>query len=74
MKIDLHCHTKKTKSGDPDTRNVTSELFCQKIMDAVIKIAAITNHNHFDFISSGVSRSFTVSFTYKISDKKKQSI
>lgn len=48
MKIDLHCHTKKTKSGDPDTRSVTSELFCEKIMDADIKIAAITNHNHFD--------------------------
>lgn len=48
MKIDLHCHTKKIKKGDAETRNVSVELFKQKIEDADIKIIAITNHNHFD--------------------------
>lgn len=48
MKIDLHCHTKKTKSGDPDTRNVTKELFKETLLTNDIKICAITNHNHFD--------------------------
>lgn len=48
MKIDLHCHTKKIKKGDPETRNVTKELFVQKITQADVRIAAITNHNHFD--------------------------
>lgn len=48
MKIDLHCHTKKTKSGDPETRNVTKDVFLQKLSDASVSIAAITNHNHFD--------------------------
>lgn len=48
MKIDLHCHTKKIKKGDPTTRNVTAELFKEKITRADIRIAAITNHNHFD--------------------------
>jgi hypothetical protein len=49
MKIDLHCHTQKIKSGDSLTRNVTPELFAQKIADADVKIVAITNHNNFDF-------------------------
>ncbi len=48
MKIDLHCHTKKIKSGDAKTRNVTKKLFTEKIMQAGVKIVAITNHNHFD--------------------------
>ncbi|GMA58083.1 hypothetical protein C7445_1278 [Alicyclobacillus sacchari] len=49
MKIDLHCHTKKAKSGDADTRNVNKEVFAQKIMNADVKIVAITNHNLFDY-------------------------
>lgn len=49
MKIDLHCHTKKIKNGDPDTRNVSIEVFAEKIRNADIKILAITNHNTFDF-------------------------
>lgn len=49
MKIDLHCHTKQTKSGDSKGRNVTPELFRQKVMDADVKIVAITNHNAFDY-------------------------
>lgn len=48
MRIDLHCHTKKVKSGDNAGRNVSTEMFAQKIMNANVKIAAITNHNHFD--------------------------
>ena len=48
MKIDLHCHTKKTKEGDPITRNVDRNTFTQKIINADVHIVAITNHNHFD--------------------------
>lgn len=48
MKIDLHCHTLKCKSGDGEGRNVTPELFKEKIEAADIKIVAVTNHNHFD--------------------------
>lgn len=49
MKIDLHCHTKKVKTGDAYTRNVTKEKFYQKIVEAEVKIVAITNHNQFDY-------------------------
>lgn len=48
MKIDLHCHTKKIKTGESTTRNVTPQLFKEKIEDANVKIVAITNHNCFD--------------------------
>lgn len=48
MKVDLHCHTLKVKSGDAVTRNVSVDVFAQKIMDADVKIVAITNHNTFD--------------------------
>ena len=48
MRVDLHCHTKSTKKGDGDGRNVTKELFVQKVTDADVKIVAITNHNAFD--------------------------
>lgn len=48
MKLDLHCHTKKTKSGDAETRNVTKEFFKETLLSNDIKICAITNHNHFD--------------------------
>ncbi len=47
MKIDLHCHTKQIKSGDGPGRNVTPELFREKISNANVKIVAITNHNAF---------------------------
>lgn len=49
MLIDLHCHTKKIKSGDGKARNVSKELFRQKIEEADIKIVGITNHNAFCF-------------------------
>ena len=45
LKIDLHCHTKQIKKGDGAGRNVSVELFCKKIIDADVKIVAITNHN-----------------------------
>lgn len=48
MKIDLHCHTKKIKDGDPIEREISAEEFNQKIIDNDIKIVAITNHNYFD--------------------------
>lgn len=49
MRIDLHCHTKKIKSGDGKARNVTPALFKEKIELADVKIVAITNHNAFDY-------------------------
>ena len=49
MKIDLHCHTKQIKEGDGPGRNVSPEQFRQKIIDANVKIVAITNHNAFDY-------------------------
>ena len=48
MKIDLHCHTKKTKKGDGDTRNVDEKRFREAVLSAGVKIVAITNHNIFD--------------------------
>lgn len=48
MKIDLHCHTKKTKQGDANTRNVTADKFVSELEIAGVSIAAITNHNAFD--------------------------
>ena len=50
MRIDLHCHTKKVKTGDAYTRNVTKDTFFQKVIEAEIKIIAITNHNQFDYM------------------------
>jgi hypothetical protein len=49
MKIDLHCHTRKVKKGDPATREVTPEVFAEKIKNADVRIVAITNHNLFDY-------------------------
>lgn len=48
MKIDIHLHTKQYKSGDPATRNVTPEKFCDKILSTDVGIACVTNHNGFD--------------------------
>ena len=49
MRIDLHCHTKQIKKGDGSGRNVSAEVFRQKVIDADVKIIAITNHNVFDY-------------------------
>lgn len=48
MRIDLHCHTIKTKQGDAETRNVTAEKFVEILSKHEVQIAAITNHNKFD--------------------------
>lgn len=48
MKIDLHCHTRKIKEGDPDTREVSNDIFVESVLSAGVKIVAITNHNAFD--------------------------
>lgn len=48
MKIDIHVHTKKTKRGDSENRNVDAERFNQIIRETEVRILAITNHNHFD--------------------------
>lgn len=48
MKIDLHCHTLKTKQGDPKTRNVDKDKFICTLDKNDVSIVAITNHNYFD--------------------------
>lgn len=48
MKIDIHVHTKKVKSGDAETRNVSAKKFGEIIKNTDVKIIAVTNHNHFD--------------------------
>lgn len=49
MKIDIHTHTKRCKSGDAPTREVTPEQFVETILSTDVGIVAITNHNHFDY-------------------------
>ncbi|WP_298143346.1 hypothetical protein [Flavobacterium sp.] len=48
MKIDIHTHTRKVKSGDAPTRNIETDRFVEIINDTEVNILAITNHNHFD--------------------------
>lgn len=48
MKIDLHTHTKKCKSGDAPTRDIAPTDFCEIVMSTEVGIIAITNHNVFD--------------------------
>jgi hypothetical protein len=48
MKIDIHTHTRKVKSGDAQTRDIATEKFVDIIKNTDVKILAITNHNHFD--------------------------
>lgn len=48
MKIDIHCHTKKIRSGEPESQAVTKEVFLKSIQDAGVDIVAITNHDIFD--------------------------
>ena len=43
MKIDIHTHTKKVKSGDALTRNIETERFVEIINDTEVNILAITN-------------------------------
>jgi ABC-type cobalamin/Fe3+-siderophores transport system ATPase subunit len=48
MKIDIHTHTKRCKSGDAPTRQISPEDFCETILSTEVRIIAITNHNVFD--------------------------
>ena len=48
MKIDLHTHTKKCKSGDAPTREIAPSEFCEILTSTDVGIIAITNHNVFD--------------------------
>ena len=48
MKIDIHTHTKKSKSGDAPTREISPADFCDTILSTEVRIIAITNHNVFD--------------------------
>lgn len=48
MKIDIHTHTRKCKSGDAPTREISPEDFRETILSTDVRIVAITNHNVFD--------------------------
>jgi len=48
MKIDLHTHTRKCKTGDEPTREVSASEFCEAVLATNVGIVAITNHNVFD--------------------------
>jgi len=48
MKIDIHVHTKKTKQGDAETREIDANRFHEIVSSTEVKIIAITNHNVFD--------------------------
>lgn len=48
MRIDVHVHTKKIKSGDAETRNINKDRFSEILKSTDVRILAITNHNHFD--------------------------
>lgn len=48
MRIDLHCHTMATKTGDSDKRNVDYDTFISTLSGKV-DLVAITNHNYFDY-------------------------
>ena len=50
MKIDIHTHTKKCKSGDAPTREIAPADFCETIQSTEVGIIAITNHNVFDLV------------------------
>ncbi len=48
MKIDLHCHTIKAKSGDGG-RDIDAAGLAEALANSQVGIAAITNHNLFDY-------------------------
>ena len=48
MKIDLHCHTIEAKSGDGG-RDIDPTSLAETLANNQVGIAAITNHNLFDF-------------------------
>lgn len=53
MKIDIHTHTKKCKSGDAHTREITAKQFCEAVLATDVGVIAITNHNAFDLAQFG---------------------
>ncbi len=48
MKIDIHTHTKKCKTGDAQSREISAIDFCEAVRATEVGIIAITNHNVFD--------------------------
>jgi hypothetical protein len=48
VKIDIHTHTRKCKSGDAFTREIAPEDFCSAILSTEVRVVAVTNHNVFD--------------------------
>lgn len=48
MKIDIHTHTRKCKTGDAPSRNIEAFDLCETIRSTDVGIVAITNHNVFD--------------------------
>lgn len=48
MRIDLHTHTKKCKTGESETRKISPEEFVAKMKENDVQVCAITNHNCFD--------------------------
>lgn len=48
MKIDIHTHTKKCKTGDAPTREIAADEFCEAVRATEVGIIAVTNHNVFD--------------------------
>lgn len=48
MKIDIHTHTRKCKTGDAKTREISPEDFRDVILSTDVRVVAITNHNVFD--------------------------
>jgi predicted ATPase len=48
VKIDIHTHTRKCKSGDAQTREISADDFCDTILSTEVGVIAITNHNLFD--------------------------
>lgn len=48
MKIDIHTHTKKCKSGDAPSREIAATDFCEALRATEVGIIAVTNHNVFD--------------------------
>jgi len=49
MKIDVHAHTKKTKQGEAEARDIEPKQFIEIIAGTDVRIVAITNHNVFDY-------------------------
>lgn len=48
MRIDLHTHTQKCKTGDGKKRKISPEDYVTKMAEQNVMICAITNHNKFD--------------------------